>query len=151
DFYCGVGVGAPRVIWGENGIVVGYALTAGDPCDEVTEIGFSRYAEDGTLLSSFPVENANFEVFEWLADTESIAFTGYVEGTPNPQMYTLNMTTGEVRTEDAAIEAFIPNTESSAGRYLPVMPYSPHNPPLIYLPDADAPLEATADVALSPD
>jgi hypothetical protein len=152
DFYCGVGVGAPRVIWGDNGIVAGYALTADDdPCSDVVEIGFSHYAEEGTLLNSFPVENANFEVFEWLADTESIAFTGYVEGTPNTQIYTLNMATGEVQEENAALEAFIPNTDPIGGRYLPTTTFSAHNPPLIYFPDGEAPLETNADVALSPD
>jgi hypothetical protein len=152
DFYCGVGTGAPRVIWGEAGIVVGYSLMDPVNCDNSYEIGFAHYSEDGTLLNSFPVENTHFSIFEWLADEEPrLAYWGWGENISEPQLYTLNMVTGEVRAEDAALEAVIVNSDATAGSYLLVEPYSYNYPPQIKLPESEAVLETSTNVALSPD
>jgi hypothetical protein len=151
--YCGIGTGATRVIWGEAGIVVGYGITAdSDPCSGVVEYGFSHFDEAGTLLNSFPVDNRYFNVFEWLAgDEPRIAFMGLLPDTRQTQMYSLDMTTGGVEAEDAALEAFIPGADANTGHYLLNDAYYVHNPPLIYIPGSDDPLEMETDVALSPD
>jgi hypothetical protein len=149
--YCGVTTGAPAVIWGEQGIVIPYALTeTSDPCSPVTEEGFAHYAADGTLLNRFPVENTFFDTFLWLSGEENrLAYYGYRNESFETQLYSIDMDTGEIREEDAVIEAFMP-FEGSGVYHITELEYG-YSPPMIYPPSNAPALETQADVALSPD
>jgi hypothetical protein len=150
--YCGIGMGAPRVIWGEQGIAVGYfEYNPDNPCNGSEEYGFSHYSADGTLLNSFPVQNTWFSDFEWLAGEEPrLTYWGWAETVRDPQLYTINMATGEIRVEDATLEAFIADNTAS-GSYTLLRSNAANYPPQIKLPASDVVLETSTDSALSPD
>jgi hypothetical protein len=146
---CGVGQGAPRLIWGEAGIAMGYYLTPdNDPCDEAIEKGFYVYDPDNGARTAYPVSEMGFDDsgFEWVQiDNQPYLVYQFVNYEDlSLRVFRIDVTRASVSEVDGVLEAYWP---SSSARYL----VPEQVPPLIYIPGAEVPLESPADVALSPD
>ena len=156
DSPCGPNQGAPRLVWGKAGIAIGYYLPPeNDPCGTVVEVGFYVYDGSGKRSASFPVSEPTFatDTFEWaeVNNQEKLVYRFLDLENRTSQMFSVAMGQKSFEETQGVLEAYSSTSDPQHGRYLvPELSYLTV-PPLIYIPNAQFPLETPADVAFAPD
>ena len=135
---------------------MGYYLTPeNDPCGAAVERGFYVYDPGNGERAAYPVSEMGFGggVFEWVQidNQPYLVYQFMNDDDLSFRVFSIDVARASVDEVNGVLEAYSPGTGPQAGRYLvPELEYN-HVPPLIYIPGAEAPLESSADVALSPD
>lgn len=150
DEPCGVGVGAPHLVWGDAGIAVGYFIASQTDCSLADESGIFVYNLDDSLRAQYEIEHNGLGLLEWI-EVEGEPHLVYQDAYSNPLIYSINIQNGSITEHDSFIDAYLPNANNQAGHYILTSRSNSLNPPLKYLPASDTPLEGRIDVALSPD